>query len=364
MKKISVVLNGQKITNVYEEGINSLDMLKNFGDRNAIAESCSPLGKCGKCTILVNGHPTLACLSKPSELANKYIQTMGAETLACLIQFNGFQLGRRFLLNKQKVTIGRGQTANITVKDNSISRKHLIIEKTDKGFFLQDLQSTNGTYVNFKEVKKSTQIFQGDMIRAGNVLLKFYEHDNIESAIHDRMYRLANYDQLTKVYNRKYVLEALEREILDAQTKKQKLSVIFVDLDHFKKVNDIHGHQAGDDVLRVTGLLLNKAVRTNDTVGRYGGEEFVIILPETDKKDAIKVAERIRKTIESYPYQLHLQNEQMQSQILDHKQTASLGVTWLEKGRNSVRNLLEESDKNLYISKSKGRNIVTASPLE
>jgi hypothetical protein len=153
MKKITFNLNGSDMTTHYSEQIHGLDLLKNCGDRNAITSPCSPLGKCGNCAILVNGHPTLACLTRPADLDKKEIETLGSNSVACLIRYNGQHLGRREIVQKTKMIIGRGERCELQLTSSSVSREHAKITKDlDGNFFLTDLGSTNGTFLNYKAI--------------------------------------------------------------------------------------------------------------------------------------------------------------------------------------------------------------------
>ncbi|MEZ4744262.1 MAG: diguanylate cyclase [Bdellovibrionota bacterium] len=363
MGKIKFNLNGKAVVTEFENGTHALDLLKNCGDRNAIKSPCSPLGSCGGCTILVNGHPTLACLSRPRDLLNKDIETLGDCSEACFILYNGQHLGRRFLMEKPQFTIGRQERCDLILDSACVSRRHAQILRSDsREFTIIDLGSTNGTFVNFEKIKKKRVLKNGDMIRLGTMLIKFYENNNIESAIHDRMYRLATFDELTQTYNRKFLMEKLAFEYKKASAQKSKLSIVFMDLDNFKKVNDTYGHQAGDFVLKETAQLIKSNIRDFDILGRYGGEELVLLLPGVEGKLAIAVAERIRKAVEAHQYQLKVESLQGTIEIIEnicHRQTVSIGISSVSKTTASVKMLLDEADKRLYFSKASGRNKTT-----
>jgi diguanylate cyclase (GGDEF)-like protein len=363
VKKIKFILNGTEITTHYPERVHGLDLLKNCGDRNAIAAPCSPLGTCGNCAILVNGHPTLACLTRPEDLARKDIETLGSAADACLIRYNGQHLGRRETVLRASMVIGRGESCELQLSSTAVSREHAKITKDLNGnFFLSDLGSTNGTFKNFKRISAPSPLHNGDMIRIGSILLKFYRNNNIESAIHDRMYRLAAFDELTRIYNRKFLLESLEIEISQAIKSAGKVSIVFIDLDYFKSVNDTFGHQAGDYVLREAAKVLKDKIRDFDILGRYGGEEFLVILPGADEENAIEVASRMRVAIETHPFlidpQKSLEAATTTPVLIEHRQTISLGVAWLREGSATPDSILADADRSLYASKAAGRNTV------
>ena len=162
-------------------------------------------------------------------------------------------------------------------------------------------------------------------------------------------------DSLTGLFNRRYMEETLEREVRRSSRKHRPLSVLMLDLDHFKKYNDRYGHAAGDTVLRQVGSLLRNRTRTEDVACRYGGEEFVVILVETPPEIALQRAEDFRTGIK----QIEILHE---GRRLDHI-TASVGVVSASAEIFEPDSLLRAADIALYQSKEKGRDRVTvASP--
>jgi len=158
-------------------------------------------------------------------------------------------------------------------------------------------------------------------------------------------------DALTGAFNRGHLVETLGREFQRAQRYGNKLSLILFDLDHFKAVNDNYGHIMGDEVLKSVASLILESLRTSDTMGRYGGEEFGIILPETDLAGAVVLAERLRVKIASTP--VYKNNEKISV-------TTSIGVVEYSPDFNSIEELIHASDLALYHSKENRRNKVTA----
>lgn len=160
--------------------------------------------------------------------------------------------------------------------------------------------------------------------------------------------RLAVTDGLTGLYNRRFVEEMLRLETARALRTGERLGLIVVDVDHFKSVNDAHGHQAGDEVLLAIGERLAGAVRRPDVVGRYGGEEFVVILPGADPEVLLELAERCRRAIADHPFPLR---EGAPLPI-----TVSLGVAGLPDHAITARELVRTADRALYLAKAAGRN--------
>ena len=274
-----------------------------------------------------------------------------ARSRACLIQYSGETLGRRFLLDAPEIIIGRVPSAGILLADDSVSREHAKVISGGNTVAVEDLGSSNGTFIYDQRVASRTTLQNGDMLRLGSVLLKFFAQDNIESAFHDKIYRMATIDAGTQLFNKKYLLETLESEFRLCRVYGRPLSVIYYDLDFFKKVNDAHGHGCGDYVLRESAQVVKSCMRTEDILGRFGGEEFVAILPGADGRTAAELAERIRKSMEDYEF------------IFDNKklkQTISIGVSENRRQFKSHTDLLNDADRKLYQSKDLGRNRVTA----
>ncbi|MAT64390.1 MAG: diguanylate cyclase [Gammaproteobacteria bacterium] len=159
--------------------------------------------------------------------------------------------------------------------------------------------------------------------------------------------QLSRTDRLTRLNNRGYWEECLQQEFARFQRSKTPCSLIMFDIDHFKAVNDTHGHQAGDEVIRVTAATLRETIRNTDIAGRYGGEEFAIILTDTDAACARYVAERLRRKIESLTVAY-------EDKVIDH--TISLGVAELGPELSTPQQWLEQADQALYRAKEGGRN--------
>ena len=149
---------------------------------------------------------------------------------ACLIQYSGDALGRRYFLDAPLITIGRAPTNRIGIPDDSVSREHAKCISIDDTIELEDLRSSNGTFINEKRVHSRITLRDGDIVRLGNVLLKFFAHDNIENMFHDKIYVLATIDAGTQVFNKKYLLETLDSEFKFSRTYGRPLSVIYYDV--------------------------------------------------------------------------------------------------------------------------------------
>jgi diguanylate cyclase (GGDEF)-like protein len=171
-----------------------------------------------------------------------------------------------------------------------------------------------------------------------------------------KLVEMSTHDGLTGLYNHAHMQEQLGNELARSKRYGRPLSVLMIDIDRFKAVNDTHGHQAGDDVLRRLAQCLQLAARTQDIVSRYGGEEFMLILPETGSEAAMIMAERLRADVASM---------RLMTKGHEFTVTISIGVVTYDTdaGEATQRDLVEVADKALYASKDGGRNRVTAGVL-
>src|SRR5512143_3597325 len=201
---------------------------------------------------------------------------------ACLVVIYGLELGRKYNLENANIIIGRSSKSEIQIDQELVSRNHAKIINTGKSIILRDLGSTNGTYVNDQLIDEYV-LRDGDFTKIGRTIFKFLSGGNIENAYHEEIYRLTTIDGLTQIYNKRYFLETLEREISRAHRYHRDLSLILFDIDHFKKINDTFGHLAGDYVLKQLASVIKARIRREDIMSRYGGEEFAIVLPEIDQ---------------------------------------------------------------------------------
>ena len=165
---------------------------------------------------------------------------------------------------------------------------------------------------------------------------------------------MATHDGLTGLHNHRHFHETLTAEIARSIRHEHPFSLVFLDVDFFKSYNDTHGHLKGDQVLRIIGEIIKNLVRKSDAAARYGGDEFVVLLPETSKETAVSVAEQIRRRIENYPF---FGRETQPA----GKVTVSLGVSGFPQDGADARGLIECADRALYQAKDKGRNLVRAS---
>ena len=162
-----------------------------------------------------------------------------------------------------------------------------------------------------------------------------------------RLYRYAVTDEMTKLYNHRYFQQRLDEELLRADRYEDHISLIILDVDHFKHFNDTYGHPEGDRVLKTVAKLIQKSIREIDIAARYGGEEFVVICPEKSGTGALVPAERIRKAIEGYDFRINGVHVPI---------TVSLGAACYPENATTKAELIKKSDTALYYSKENGRN--------
>jgi len=268
---------------------------------------------------------------------------------SCLVLVYGEgDLGKRFEINTDHTTIGRSAACTVCINDESVSRTHCFIDlQNDGSLAVRDNKSTNGTLINNNVVRGQQKLQDGDQLKLGGVIFKFITGQNIENDYYNEIYRLTTVDGLTQIYNKRYYLEALTREMSRARRYSRALTLIMFDIDFFKKINDTYGHLAGDYVLSRLAATISGVIRKEDIFARYGGEEFSIILPEIALDNARFFSEKIRRVIEMTQF-----NYQEQSIAV----TISLGIASYDLVMNTPDDFIKDADMNLYTAKRSGRN--------
>jgi len=275
---------------------------------------------------------------------------------SCLVLLHppGPDIGRRTPLVQQKYIVGRDTDADLVISRSAVSRHHAELSReSDERWWAIDLGSTNGTFVNEQRVQRQP-IVDGDQVRFGDAIFKFLSGANIESAYHEEIYRLTILDGLTSIHNKRYFLEFVDRELAGAKRHGHALSLVMFDIDFFKKVNDEHGHLAGDQVLKEVSGRLKSRMRREDLFARYGGEEFACVLASTGLDGAIIFAEHVRNMMAERPI--------MWNSTPIHV-TVSLGCACAyNEMQLDPPTLIKRADDNLYAAKRNGRNQVVPSP--
>jgi diguanylate cyclase (GGDEF)-like protein len=273
-----------------------------------------------------------------------------AERRPYLIVLTGAGAGRLIPL-EQTTTVGQHGEADVALEDSSLGAVHCRVEvDPNRDAFLVDLGSAAGTFVNQAPVSGPVPLRDGDRIRLGDTLvLKFALQDDLEAGFRQDLFDAALRDPLTELFNKRYLLERGEQEFTYAKRHGTDLSLLLLDLDHFKQINDRFGHQAGDHVLRLIGLQLQALTRAEDVVGRFGGEEFAVIAHGLAPGRALLLAERIRHLVERSPYRWQREPVAV---------TLSCGIAGLpDPSVGSPRELMTLADAALYRAKGDGRNL-------
>ncbi|MEZ4273419.1 MAG: GGDEF domain-containing protein [Myxococcota bacterium] len=284
-----------------------------------------------------------------TKVSPSYDRLLECEGQPCVIQLYGQNIGRRYPLDAQETVIGRADPAHIQIDHESVSRRHARIVMHKHGSTLFDEGSTNGSYVNDRRVERC-ELRDGDLVRIGQTIFKYLSASNLEAKYHEEIYRLTTVDALTGAYNKRYFFETLEAELNRSQRYMRSLSLIMIDIDHFKGINDDYGHLIGDAVLTELAQRVSRAVRRQDLFARYGGEEFAILLPEVRLEGARRAAEKVRQILANQPFRIG--SEQISV-------TVSLGVATTDgtQGYNSAT-FVATADGMLYSAKTLGRNRV------
>ena len=274
---------------------------------------------------------------------------------AYLIVIAGTQVGEMIPVT-QSATIGRAVDAEVRIVDDKMSRRHCRVFLEDGKSYVEDLGSTNGTYVNGLKVARR-QLQDGDKIQVGETaILKFTYHDSLEETFQKQMYDSALRDGLTKLFNKRYFQDRIRTEFAFAMRHKTPLSLILLDIDHFKKINDTRGHLTGDKVLSVLAEHVQGVVRTEDVLARWGGEEFAILCRETTANDAAVLAERIRASTAK----LRIDPGEGEAPVTI---TVSMGIAMVPDPEIAdVDAFLAAADEVLYRAKHAGRNRVVTRP--
>jgi diguanylate cyclase (GGDEF)-like protein len=195
---------------------------------------------------------------------------------------------------------------------------------------------------------------RGELVARVKVQLKIKQLQDELKRSNERLREISNTDHLTGLYNRRYLMEVLAREMVRVQRKKSALSLVILDVDHFKKINDTYGHPGGDEVLQTVANEARFGLRLYDVAARYGGEEFVLVLPETPLTGGVAVAERLRKRVEAISLPPPLDQVAV---------TVSLGVaSYPAQGVTDMETLLQQADLALFQAKRNGRNRVETMP--
>jgi len=272
---------------------------------------------------------------------------VAAPETACLVQIYGSELGKRFPFTGE-LTAGRDESNTIVLLAPSASRHHARFYRHEEAYYVTDLGSTNGIYVNDTLIAEDAPLRNGDLIKLGGAILKFIAGGNVEALYHEEIHRMAIIDGLTGIHNRRYFFDFLDREMARCVRYGNVLSLALLDVDHFKILNDTFGHVAGDHVLEGIAQIAKQRTRREALLARYGGEEFALVLPEIELPRAELFCEKVRKLIED---EIFLFGGK------EIRTTVSIGIAAMGERRRRG-DFIEAADEQLYRAKKMGRNRV------
>ena len=298
-----------------------------------------------------NGMTYLCDLVRPSTQALAPPSPPAQHPLYLVVIAGGIP-GAMIRLSSGGTRLGRAADNSLQLPDASISRYHAFIGVDDEGLVrLSDLGSTNGTFLNERQVPEHTPVLveDGDRLQFGaNVVFKFIRPDPCDEQFQREMFERTVRDPLTGLYNRAYFQAQFGTLADRSGVKGLGVALLMLDIDHFKRVNDQHGHDVGDAVLREVANVLRQATRADDLVARHGGEEFVVALPVAAPDAATERAERLRVTLGS---------KRMLAAGKPLHVTASIGLAFAPADRpRTVASLLAAADRGLYQAKNSGRD--------
>jgi two-component system cell cycle response regulator len=288
-------------------------------------------------TLTRGGTPSIRPEHDPRALAALVVIASPARSL----------LGRRRPLDGP-VLLGRDPSCDLVLDLDDVSRHHARILPEGTGHVLTDLGSTNGTFVGDERVTRRV-LRAGDLLRVGSALVRYLAAGDPESAYHDELARRAREDALTCLPNRATFDEAIAEAFATSRRHGAPLAVLVLDIDHFKGVNDRHGHAAGDLVLRELARLLAPLVRGAELLARVGGEELAVVLPGADRAAALAAGERMRAAVAAHEFRFGGERVPV---------TLSAGAAVLEPGDADGPALLARADAALYSAKASGRDAV------
>jgi len=264
----------------------------------------------------------------------------------------GPSAGRLAVVEPHGLVVGRGDEAGLVVDNAAVSRLHARVALGRDGhFYVEDLDSTNGTFVAGHRVAHSP-LAPGDAIQLGPELkLRFSLSDETDESLHRRLYESSVRDPLTRTFNRAYFADRLTVEIAVARRAERRASLLMIDLDGLKHVNDRHGHLSGDRALSFVAARIASATRAGDLLARYGGDEFVVLAGGTTLTEALVLAERVRRVVGELCFVAGGERVAM---------TVSIGVAWLGEVDLDApgQGLVALADERLYEAKRAGKNRV------
>jgi two-component system cell cycle response regulator len=263
---------------------------------------------------------------------------------AYLVVIAGSSFGEMYKLKGDRAVLGRGNSTDVRITDDGVSREHAAVQREGGKIVLVDL----GSFCNGVRVQRQ-ELADGDKISIGaETILKFTYQDHLDEHYQKQLFESALRDGLTNTFNRRYFLDRLHGELRFAVRHGKPIALLFVDIDHFKKINDTYGHQAGDQVLAGVARVMMTTIRAEDVLARYGGEEFAVICREIELAGAEALAKRLVAAVSRKPFEFG--GQQIST-------TISVGAA-VDRGKSEAQTFIAAADSAMYEAKRSGRNRV------
>lgn len=270
----------------------------------------------------------------------------GPDALVVLFSRDATLLARRYALGSAAVvTVGRNARNTIVVPGDSVSRCHARFERRADGWWVLDSDSAHGTFVNGKQVQGAL-LRCGDQVRVGDTTFKLVDAADDGRRIVETTYTPSAHDGLTQAYNRRHLLEQIDRELQRGEQPRPPLALVMLDVDGLQRINDAHGHPAGDQLLRALVSLVGRHARPGDVLARYGGDELALLLPGTSAQAAMGLAEAIRADVAAHDFGVEGRAIAM---------TVTAGVAQASDETRVAADLVRSADHKLYAAKLRSR---------
>lgn len=292
-------------------------------------------------------------------MAERLSHAKNLDRKTCFVILGGLDVGSVVNIDKSVMLIGRGAGCDLILRNHDISRRHAEVRKKgSNSLVILDLGSTNGTFIGGELITEAT-LREGEKVLLGRqTVLKFVLMDELEETCQKQIFQSSTRDTLTDVFNRKYLSQKIVSDIALAKRHSLPISLLMVDIDRFKNVNDAYGHSTGDRVLVQVAQAIGSIIRKNDMVARYGGEEFIVVAQGIGLDGGKSLGERIRHRIKEESLQV------LDGSGAEIRVTVSIGVVSVSGGTDVDEEILiSTADKNLYSAKDKGRNMVVVSEI-
>lgn len=271
---------------------------------------------------------------------------------ACLVMIYGEAIGKRYALGDQSLLIGRTPSCDVQLADLSVSRAHCRVVARTNDAVVIDLHASNKTFVNGVPVSEHL-LHDGDRLTVGRTIFRYLCNDNLETAYHAEVSRAMTTDPLTGAFNRTHFEKELDFAFYRFKRYGRPLSLVRIDMDDFKSVNARYGHLVGDRVLAHVGRLVFSSLRAGDILARWDGEEFALLLPETNEAGAITISERVRELVAGTPCEVNDQSVTV---------AFSMGVAELDSDTEDVADFIAKTAARLAEAKQRGGNRVQPPP--